>query len=633
MAVALKEDSELRRSLVAEISGEIQKITGVQLGDRQAHMVESRLSKRVVDLGLGDFTSYAGYYRANSKSENEFLISLLTTHHTYFFRETSHFDFLESKALGDLVDQARQRGDRLIRVWSAACSRGQEVYSLGMALDFHLKARAPDVKWEIWGSDVDPESVAIAKNGVYRFDELKKVPMAMLGDHWARGTGDIANFVKVNGKLRAHCHFQPANLFKPGDYPKGIKFDVIFCRNVFIYFTPEQIDLVTSEILKCLTDKGYFFIGVSESIAQKTHQLKSLAPSVYQKKLAIESLPAAAGLRIVSKSPTPTNVEGARAAVVSSSERCLRVLCVDDSPSIHAILQKLLLPSNGFEIVGKAMNGIEAAEMVAKLKPDLMTLDLHMPLQTGIEYLKKNYKKGHPPVVIVSSASREDSEVAFQALQSGASDFVEKPSLQNMPERGEEIRAKLKMAWSTREAAASQSGLDAQFAKKIEVKNISAKLRILLGRLADEKKIVDSLREFHNTQLLTFVLCEGMENVLPNWGTKLSAAAGIAVKFWDPVNESKAPASGVFIVDAAKFFKILSFNYGAFSVSCLVYGEPSESVARAMLKVDKVQILIEDFGQVKNKDKSQLYKMATDCVPATSFAYMSNEFHSRGGGK
>ena len=151
---------------------------------------------------------YADFFNKNQKSETQALISLLTTHHSYFFREYSQFEYLESVTLPALIKIARQREDRTIRLWCAACSRGQEVYSLSMALNRFLAEKAPDLRYKIWGTDVDEKSVQLAQNGVYLKEEMKEIPMAYLGNHWAPGTGEISHFVKPRKVLRKHVLFQ-----------------------------------------------------------------------------------------------------------------------------------------------------------------------------------------------------------------------------------------------------------------------------------------------------------------------------------------------------------------------------------------------------------------------------------------
>ena len=198
----------LRFESIQEICRYISKITGVQLGERQESMVSSRLQRRALDLKLAGIEEYYPYFQRNITSETKALVSLLTTHHSFFFREITHFQFLAQTGLGNIIEAVRGRGDKQIWVWSAACSRGQESYSLAMFLSHHLERMAPDLSFEILGTDVDEQSVSIARNGVYHRNEIKAVPMQYLGDHWVRGSGDIADYVKARNSLKEHCRFQ-----------------------------------------------------------------------------------------------------------------------------------------------------------------------------------------------------------------------------------------------------------------------------------------------------------------------------------------------------------------------------------------------------------------------------------------
>ncbi|MEK6623552.1 MAG: CheR family methyltransferase, partial [Bdellovibrionota bacterium] len=323
---------------IAFVSELVSKITGVQLGTHQTAMVSSRLLKHLLDLGLSD-QEYADFFSKNQKSETQALISLLTTHHSYFFREYSQFEYLESVTLPALIKIARQREDRTIRLWCAACSRGQEVYSLSMALNRFLAEKAPDLRYKIWGTDVDEKSVQLAQNGVYLKEEMKEIPMAYLGNHWAPGTGEISHFVKAKKSIKEACSFSVLNLLEMSAKRLSQSFDIIFCRNVFIYFSSQQIEKVAGEFIKLLTPEGLLFVGISESLRSLGLPIQSLGPSIY-----------ANAKRSVHPSAFPSKCELS----------LIRVLCVDDSPSILLLLKKILTNEFGFEIVGTAANGLEA---------------------------------------------------------------------------------------------------------------------------------------------------------------------------------------------------------------------------------------------------------------------------------
>lgn len=455
------------------VSAYISRVAGIQLGERQATMVESRLQKRASDLGMASLGEYLTYIRSNLDSESQPLISLLTTHHTFFFREFSHFEFLETEGLHQIIESLDKRPGVPLRVWSAACSRGQEVYSIAMMLDRYFASRGISRPYEVWGTDIDRDSVAICQNGVYAKQEIKEIPLPYLGNHWARGTGEIADFVKVKDSLRKNVKFSVANLVDSSTLPKGEKFDIIFCRNVFIYFTAPQIQQISKDLLNRLQPHGFLFVGVSESLTGLDLPVQSRGASIYSHRKLAPVAALSGQEKVATNSPTKTSA--AKPSLVPTVESVskpqskAKVLIVDDSPQIALILKKVFSADSSFEVVGVATNGVEAHQLVMKLKPDLMTLDIHMPQMGGIEYLEKHFNRvSHPPVMMVSSVSREEASLAQRALTLGACDFVEKPALHDMESRGEEIRMKLKSALrlkSPSQTPVQVSEFDRSFAK------------------------------------------------------------------------------------------------------------------------------------------------------------------------
>lgn len=429
--------------VIDEVSKAISKITGVQLGERQRLMVETRVKKRLYQLKFTDWSQYWDYLQKNRDSEIKNLVSLLTTHHTFFFREFSHFEYLENTGLKVLVEAARARGQKKLRIWCAACSRGQEVYSLSMFFKLVLSRIAPDFSFEIFGSDVDPESVEIARNGVYHKKEINEIPLMYRGNHWSYGKGEIAAFAKAKASIKDPCKFSVINLINFNNDLVNEKFDLVFCRNVFIYFTPEQIKDISQNIIKRMHPGGIYIIGISESIKDLGLPLSGIEASVYQTHGAVS--PKQIAVAAVAKLPPPPR----------KPDPILKVLCVDDAAPILLLMKQILSKANGFEVVGTATSADAAHEFIKKNKVDLVTLDIYMPGKTGIDYLQEHFKKDHPPVIMVSAATREDKAVAQKALDLGAADYVEKPALNTIKELGEEIRNKLRVAYKQKINAGS----------------------------------------------------------------------------------------------------------------------------------------------------------------------------------
>lgn len=405
---------------VKEISKIVSDIAGIQLGEKQYSMVESRLKSRMLKLNINTTVEYLAYVRKHKEIETGILLSLLTTHHTYFFREFSHFEHILNNRLKILIKEAEARPDKKIRIWSAACSSGQEVYSLAMFFHFHLKSVAPHIDFEIWGTDIDKESVEIAQNGVYKSSDLNQSPAMYVADHWIQGKNNVKDYSKARDTIKSKCRFTTLNLMKVNEFAVPGKFDLIFCRNVFIYFNLEQIEKITTELIERLSPEGSLVLGVSESLLGLKLPVETTGPSIYQ--------------RIRDKSTT-------QKSFIKESKQ-LNILCVDDSKTIHSLMKNILTEEQGFVIKNIAMNGAEALKLLETEKYDAITLDLHMPIIDGLGFLSQ--RKDKTPVIVVSSINREDESIAKEAIKLGALDYVEKPTIENLINSGNEIRAKIK---------------------------------------------------------------------------------------------------------------------------------------------------------------------------------------------
>jgi chemotaxis protein methyltransferase CheR len=614
------------RDLVDEVSRLVNQLTGNQIGEKQASMVQARMSRRLIELKMSS-EQYLDYLRKNQATESKVLISLLTTHHTYFFREFSHFEYLGSRGLAELTAKLRAEGRKTIRVWSAACSFGQEVYTLSMALKYHLKEVAPDFTYEILGTDIDPESVALAQNGVFRWEEVKEIPANYFGDHWVRGTEEIAEFVKAKKSIKDPCRFETANLLKL-DQSVNSKFDIIFCRNVLIYFNQDQVQTIIKQLLQRLDPNGLLFLGISESIMGTTLPITYVGPAIYRHKGAEVSSPS-----IPRPAPGATVARAAAPAPIAKAEAPIRVLCVDDSPVILNLLKKIFQSDPSFEVVGTAKNGIEATERMKAGGVDVMTLDIHMPDQTGVEYLEKSFRPGHVPVVMVTSVSRDDSALGVRCLQLGAVDFVEKPALADFEKRGEELRMKLRCAFR-----ASRSGsnlgllkLTQSFSKPQVIRNPESKARVVVCNLADRAKLNAFLRlaKMSPTALKDapplVILVQGGENVLSGLTTELSGAAGTQVELLG----DKLAQGGIYLGEFRMgLTKIKSRGFKRTAV--LLIGDITEESGKQLsdwaVGKKEVHLITEDQAGGFSPAHRKLQEKANEAVPVTSFFHSSDFF-------
>ncbi|MGZ5026601.1 MAG: CheR family methyltransferase [Methylobacter sp.] len=245
---------------------------GIALTPEKKIMVASRLAKRLLHYGLQTYGQY--YQLLNSGQypyEFQLMVNILTTNETYFFREPKHFDFLRDHII------KHWHGDNF-RLWSAASSTGEESYSIGMLLDEGMGMK----KWEVLGSDVNTEVLEIARRGVYLMDRLDNMDHHYLDKYCLKGVRSQEGYFRVDEKIRKHTSFEQVNLKAP--LPKNLgEFDVIFLRNVLIYFDTETKQDIVERVISALKPGGYFFISHSETLHSIKTELSMITPSIYQK--------------------------------------------------------------------------------------------------------------------------------------------------------------------------------------------------------------------------------------------------------------------------------------------------------------------------------------------------------------
>jgi chemotaxis protein methyltransferase CheR len=245
---------------------------GITMSSAKKALVSGRLAKRVQQYRLN---SYGEYFRllasGSAATEVQMAIDLLTTNETYFFREPKHFDFLREQALS-----AHKRG-QTFRVWSAASSSGEEAYSIAMLLADCLG----DEPWEVIGSDISTRVLARARIGHYPMERARNIPQEYLKRFCLKGTGPHQGTLLIERNLRSRVQFQQVNLNAP--MPQLGSFDVIFLRNVMIYFNGDTKQQVVARVLSLLKPNGHFFIGHSESLHGITEAVQPLVPSIYRK--------------------------------------------------------------------------------------------------------------------------------------------------------------------------------------------------------------------------------------------------------------------------------------------------------------------------------------------------------------
>lgn len=255
---------------------------GIKLPQTKRTMVEGRLRKRVRALGMPGLQAYGAHLfeRGGLDDETTHLIDCVTTNKTDFFREPSHFEFLRDVA----VPQLRQRqGGRppQLKVWSAASSTGAEAYTAAMVLQ-DMVAAGKVGRFSILGTDVSTEVLREARAAIYPRDFVAPVPAAMQQRYLMRSNNPREDLVRVTPELRRTVHFERLNLMDEA-YPFDHDVDVIFCRNVLIYFDKPTQQAVLGRLASHLRPGGYLMLGHSESMAGSgIDALRSVVPTVYQ---------------------------------------------------------------------------------------------------------------------------------------------------------------------------------------------------------------------------------------------------------------------------------------------------------------------------------------------------------------
>ena len=252
--------------------------TGIVVTDDKFDMFYSRLARRVRTLGLPSFAAYCDYVDApgNDDEVNE-LVNALTTNLTSFFRENHHFEYLASHVLPELVQ--RNRASRKLRIWSAGCSTGEEPYSLSIVLD-EQQGLLRGWDQQILASDIDSNVLAQAQAGIYPVNRVEGIAKQRLKQYFQKGRGGQQGRARVRDRLRQVIRYRKINLMEPLDVEQQ---DVIFCRNVIIYFDRDTKIRLLEKFANALADDGFLFVGHSESLHQVTERFRLIGNTVYRK--------------------------------------------------------------------------------------------------------------------------------------------------------------------------------------------------------------------------------------------------------------------------------------------------------------------------------------------------------------
>ncbi len=265
-----REDFDYLRNFVAAA-------TGIVAGDDKYTLYYSRLAARLRLLGLPDFRAYCDYLKQNPETESIELVNSLTTNLTSFFREPHHFDFIREQ----IVPARRRAGVKRLRIWSAGCSSGEEAYSIAITL---LQSILDVAHWdiEIVATDIDSHVLASAVEGVYDRERVAHLDATIRDRFFRRDPTSDGARVSISEEPRRLVQFRHHNLLHPWAFHG--RFDLIFCRNVVIYFSQDTKSWLVNRFAEALADGGYLFMGHSESLYRTSDRFESCGNTVYRLK-------------------------------------------------------------------------------------------------------------------------------------------------------------------------------------------------------------------------------------------------------------------------------------------------------------------------------------------------------------
>lgn len=380
-------DIETIYELTEEITGTCQE------GKFRKSILVNNVRRRMDHHGIQDLKEYLRLVKAE-KSEADYLVSALTIHTTSWFREPKQYEILERR-ISEGISTYRQRP---LRVLCAACSTGEEVYSFALVLE-RLREFYTGFDYKIDGYDIDPVSVKVGEKGIYRTESgLKDI-----SDPHKRfilvGNGKTEGFFTLTKGIRDRCKFGVRSL-KDKIAATEI-YDIVICRNVLIYFKTDEAQSIVKDLVAQMDESGMFITGTSEAVVAAGLDLTNLGSSCFVRK---------GKEKLIDK------------------DRRRKCLIIEDSPIDRAIMKRQ------FEKYGLDSSLVESAEdatiYLNTHKVDIITLDLHLPKQSGFEWLKEQRQKSlKTPVVIISGALPHEAQKVLDALGEGAQDYFNKNEL------------------------------------------------------------------------------------------------------------------------------------------------------------------------------------------------------------
>ena len=264
-----------------KISDLVYERAGINLHDGKKQLVQARLGKIIRKEGLGGFRQY--YDEIVNDSTGQRLVQLLdtlTTNHTYFYRESDHLKWLSGTILPEVIQLNQKEGGSEVRIWSAGCSSGEEPYTIAIHL-MNSGVLPSRFRLKILATDLSTKVIQDARKGIYKAEKLQKIPARIMHRYFRRLRTENGGYYQVRQQVRELITFRKLNLLD--SFPFRRQFDVVFCRNVMIYFDKQIQQKVVDKMYRTVKTGGYFVVGHSESLSGVSHQFKYIAPTIYKK--------------------------------------------------------------------------------------------------------------------------------------------------------------------------------------------------------------------------------------------------------------------------------------------------------------------------------------------------------------
>ena len=267
--------------ILERLSSFIYEELGIKMPYAKKIMLQSRLQKRLADLKIGSFKDYIEFVFSKEGQEVEIIkmIDLITTNKTDFFRESSHFDYLTTTALPEYCSGKQNKNT--IKIWSAGCSSGEEPFTIAIVLREFFQ-NYHDIDYEVFATDISFRILQKASTAIYPEERANAIPSALKRKYFLKSKDQTTKTVRVIPEIRSRVVFHRLN-FMDSYYAVEKEFDIVFCRNVLIYFDRETQQQVITKLASKLKLNGIFFLGHSESITNMKVPLRQIRPTIFRK--------------------------------------------------------------------------------------------------------------------------------------------------------------------------------------------------------------------------------------------------------------------------------------------------------------------------------------------------------------